>query len=129
MPDASNCTETIERGIGMENKIREAMSIMAQRGHAKYSRCDNEGRVCVAGALSLALSGRPIPIDVDTEQRLSLLNEVGAVALEQYPDRATQPDMWGQGHPAVAFNNHPDTTLVDMCNVMEKAAIRLDERV
>lgn len=112
------------------NYLREALEIMAKRGHAQYTRCNAEGKVCVDSALTLAIAGQVNPESVeDSDLASSLLDEIGTVALEQYPERAGIPDMWGQSHPAVAMNNHPDTTLDDMCRVIEKAAIRHDEVV
>lgn len=39
---------------------------------------------------------------------------------EQFPGRA---------HGPVDFNDHPDTTFEDVCQVLEKAAVRWDEQI
>jgi hypothetical protein len=57
------------------------------------------------------------------------------VIAEQFPDRLsrTYDDMyWDGNRPLLTisrFNDHPDTTFVDVEAVVEKAHLRLSERV
>lgn len=52
------------------------------------------------------------------------------VANEQYPERTRDPYGVTSGDPSFAsFNDHPSTTEDDVIAVMEKAAVRWDERV
>ena len=118
------------------NLIRDAISVVTERGMAKGTTLDDSGRMCVGGALSFALTGdhnegwvHSLAHDTDNAWGQAM-RTVGDVAKEQYPERINEP-LFGSNcwHDAQSFNNHRDTTPLELVTVMEKAAVRLDELV
>lgn len=84
----------------MTNTIREAIRVLSRAGWTKDAFTDASGRHCIQGALY----------------------EVYVVIETQFPERTG-------GVGVSRFNDHPDTTVDDVVQVMEKAAVRKDERV
>ena len=110
----------------MTNTIREAIRVLSRAGWAKDAFTDASGRHCIQGALYEAyglcpFDGRQIalPLTSAMADDVRLVNEVISA---QFPERTG-------GVGVSRFNDHPDTTMDDVVSVMEKAAIRKDERV
>lgn len=110
----------------MTNTIREALRVLARGGWTKDTFADEAGRHCLQGALfeahgwsplSRRGTGRALAGELAADVRL--VNEVIAA---QFPER-----FGGVG--ASRFNDHPDTVLDDVVAVMEKAAVRKEERL
>lgn len=110
----------------MINTIRKAIEVLAGSGWAKGTFCDDERRHCIQGALYevhglLALDDRPMTGAL-TPEMANDVALVNGVIEAQYPERF--------GAAGVArFNDHPETTIDDVITVLEKAAIRKDERI
>lgn len=86
---------------------------------------DGRGNYCAAGHWLKAIGYTDKQMDFaepetdeDTNAMCALLNKV---AIELFPDRGFQF--------IAEVNDHPDTTEEDMVTVLEKAAVRWDERV
>jgi hypothetical protein len=110
------------------NVIREAIVVLAERGHCKRYLEDEKGRVCLWGAVGVAAHGNTHQICSGNEWQPFL----DSVAEEQYPERVSDQtvETWSFYVPSSTnFNNHPDTTVDEVVRVMEKAAIRWDEQV
>jgi len=110
----------------MTNTIREAIKVLSRTGWAKDAFTDAAGRHCIQGALYEAHGLRPfdgrqiaVPLTCEMADDVRLVNEVIAA---QFPERTG-------GVGVSRFNDHPDTTVEDVVRVMEKAAVRMDERV
>lgn len=109
----------------MANRIREAIEVLARRGWTQGAFTDDTGRHCLQGALYEAHGCQPrqhgkltnTSTDPDLAADLRLVNETIA---SEYPERV--------GAVGVSrFNDHPDTTIVDVVRVLEKSAVRRDE--
>lgn len=110
----------------MTNTIREAIRVLSRTGWTKDTFTDESGRHCLQGALYEAHGicavddrqvGRPVTGELAGDLRL-----VNEVIREQFPERTG-------GVGASQFNDHRHTTVDDVIAVMEKAAVRKDERV
>lgn len=109
----------------MSNRIRAALEILARRGWTQRTFTDETGRHCIQGALYEAHCVEPERYErVWRPLSASLLADVGLVneVIEtEYPERV--------GAVGVSqFNDHPETTIDDVVRVLEKAAVRRDER-
>jgi hypothetical protein len=111
----------------MANRIREAIEVLARRGWTQGAFTDDTGRHCLQGALYEAHGCQPrqhgkltgTSADPDLTADLRLLNETIAA---EYPERV--------GAVGVSrFNDHPETTIDDVVRVLEKTAVRRDEKV
>ncbi len=111
----------------MANRIREAIEVLARRGWTQGAFTDDTGRHCLQGALYEAHGCQPrqhgqltnTSTDPDLAADLRLVNETIA---SEYPERV--------GAVGVSrFNDHPDTTIVDVVRVLEKSAVRRDESI
>ena len=101
----------------MTNLIRKAVERLPGHWH-KGGLQDHKGNFCGVGHLWQVGELADYTV-VDECQNL-----MNMTAGELFPDRA------GKVIPAFAtFNDHPDTTEDEVIAVMEKAAIRWDERV
>lgn len=110
----------------MANRIRDAIELLARKGWTQGTFTDEAGRHCLQGALYEAYGcqprvpgrlGRNLPGDLADDVRL--VNETIAT---EYPERV--------GAVGVSrFNDHPETTIDDVVRVLEKSALRRDERV
>ncbi len=110
----------------MTNTIREAIRVLSRTGWTKDAFTDDSGRHCLQGALYeayglCALDSRGVGVRLSRElaEDVRLVNDVIEA---QFPER------FG-GIGVSRFNDHPDTTIEDVVRVMEKAAVRKDERV
>ena len=110
----------------MTNTIREAIRVLSRAGWTQDAFTDEAGRHCLQGALYEAYGQRPfdarqrnVRLSPEMADDVRLVNEVIEA---QYPERTG-------GVGVSRFNDHPDTTLEDVVKVMEKAAVRKDERV
>jgi hypothetical protein len=110
----------------MTNTIREAIRVLSRTGWTKDAFTDGGRRHCLQGALYEAYGQCPFDsrqlntrLSAEMADDVRLVNEVIEA---QYPERTG-------GVGVSRFNDHPDTTLEDVVLVMEKAALRKDERV
>ena len=110
----------------MTNTIREAIRVLSRAGWTKDSFVDQGGRHCLQGALYESHGLRPfdgrqlgVPRSPALADDVRLVNEV---VEDQFPERVG-------GVGVSSFNDHPQTTLEDVIHVMEKAAVRKDERI
>ena len=80
---------------------------------------DDNGNFCGIGHILYAT-----PYEGSADNAINLMSEV---AKEQYSERI-DPD---NRHTCkfAQFNDHPDTTEAEVIAVMEKASVRLDERI
>lgn len=94
-----------------------ALSRIASHGWVKFvSASDGEdGPMCLGGVLTYVLTGavgfnsQQIPVYIKTAQ----------IICDQFPDRVTHP-FANIDTLIVNFNDHPNTTLADVCAVLEK---------
>ncbi|HSH62396.1 MAG TPA: hypothetical protein VK988_22650 [Acidimicrobiales bacterium] len=110
----------------MTNTIREALRVLSRAGWTKDAFSDESGRHCLQGALYESYGLRPFdgrnvgqPLTAEMADDVRLVNEVIEA---EFPERTG-------GVGVSRFNDHPQTTLEDVVRVMEKAAVRKDERV
>ncbi len=110
----------------MTNTIREAIRVIAEVGWTKDAFADEQGRHCLQGALYEAHGLCPfdqrqvgVPVRGEMASDLRLVNEV---VTAQFPERAASIGV-------SRFNDHPDTTLEEVIQVLEKAALCRDERI
>ncbi len=110
----------------MTNTIREAIRVLSRAGWTKDAFTDPSGRHCIQGALYETYGLQPfdgrqvgVPLTGEMADDVRLVNEVIEA---QFPERTG-------GVGVSRFNDHPDTTMEDVVRVMEKAAVRKDERV
>ncbi len=110
----------------MTNTIREAIRVLSRAGWTKDAFTDASGRHCIQGALYethglCPFDGRQValPLTRAMADDVRLVNEV---IQDQFPERTG-------GVGVSRFNDHPETSLDDVVRVMEKAAVRKDERV
>ena len=104
------------------NQIHQAAELIRRRGHVKGSYQTDKG-FCAVGALNF-VGVREI---VSSGQQSHDGDVVADVIREQYPDRVNLPCRTGFA-AIVRFNDHEDTTQDEVVAVLEKAAIKLDER-
>lgn len=108
----------------MANRIREAIELLASRGWTQGHFTDDHGAHCLQGALYEAYGCAPRQagslghtLTGDLAADIRLVNETIAA---EYPERV--------GAVGISrFNDHPETTIVDVVRVLEKSAIRRDE--
>lgn len=91
------------------------LDVLRRDGWCKDSLHDDKGQHCMLGAFGVAY-GR---IDAEWLAAFSACNDIIG---EQFPERSEFPCV-------VFFNDHPATTFADVEMVLEKAQLRLDERV
>lgn len=110
------------------NPIREAASRLAGHWH-KGSSGDGEGNFCGLGHLDNVLYSMTanMPTNQWVQQSHEMYTLLTQVAREQFPDRINGYDKFGGTFPD--FNDHPATTEAEVVAVMEKAAVKWDERV
>ena len=110
----------------MTNTLREAIRVLSRAGWTKDAFTDGGGRHCLQGALYEAYGQCPfdsgqlnVRLSPEMAEDVRLVNEVIEA---QFTER------YG-GVGISRFNDHPDTTWEDVVLVMEKAALRKDERI
>jgi hypothetical protein len=67
--------------------LRKAANIMKKKGHAKHELEDKQGRVCLLGAINMALFGRPASFG--DKRSDSLLSHVAAYLSRKLGKRVT----------------------------------------
>lgn len=91
--------------------LLNAAGVLRERGLAKFTQEDKEGRVCLHGAISIAAYGKPCrhgEIECKaSEAVVSLLRSRGVT----YVDSG-----------AAAWNNKPERTIDEVIEVLESAA-------
>ena len=101
------------------NIIRTALSTVPGNW-CKFQLTNSEGKHCGIGHVIMAYD----PMVHGNLGSHDAVVEMVKVAKEQYPERLSED------YPVYTdFNDHPDTTEADVIAVMEKAAVRLDERL
>lgn len=105
------------------NPIREAAKRL--RGAWYQGDMENEDGTACCGLGWVARVERSMGLDI--MDKIETGDLMDTVAFEQYPDRAIDDN--GDLRYFAAFNDHPDTTEDEVIAVMEKAAVRWDERV
>ncbi len=108
-----------------KNYIREAAKHLPGRWMKGYS-ADDRGNFCGIGWV-----GEVVTKDHGTSVACwPLFDVMDKIAVEQYPDRVTEP---GDSHTGIRlfaqFNDHPETTKDEVVAVMEKAAVAWEEKV
>lgn len=82
--------------------------------------------MCLVGALAEFLYHGDTA--ADTVNRDATAKAMAAIITEQYPDRISSVDVaYGAGNKIIDFNDHPDTTWMDVDRVLEKLAVKLEE--
>ena len=124
------------------NLVRQAMKVVATRGHAKFTSQDELGQCCVSGAVAQVHFGDPwgwrqhyrvgwssddYTQDPKVAPMIEALRIIGDVAEEQFPERTQAGG--SRTDKAIVFNNDFRTTKEDVLLVMDKAAVRLDEAI
>jgi hypothetical protein len=104
------------------NKIDAMLSQLREYGWTKEEYFGDDGTCCILGA-------HKNQVQIGNESGYS--NLVGAVILEQYPDRLDiAPHLGATTWVYIPeFNDHEDTTFADVELVLEKASLRLEEEV
>lgn len=101
----------------------EAARLLSEHGHCKYELEDSQGRLCYAGAVFRALSGRrdtmPGIAEIVADRALSTI--VSNVASGILSERG-----WGD-HGPIRYNNAPGTTGEDIILLLKQAAHLLEE--
>jgi hypothetical protein len=109
-----------------------AADIMAERGHCKNALTDEEGRLCLEGALRVATGYtlEPIPFPCSSEEKESFDNwslllwrpVAGAARDLLHLDDSTRTCCSVSG-----YNDHPDTTKEDVVLLLKRAGKKLEE--
>ncbi len=94
-----------------QNLLRAAQ-IVRQRGLAKYTQEDRVGRVCVHGAISIALTGK-IHCEEDCAERIALYRYLRSKGV---PEGITLMD------DSAHWNNQEERTAADVIEALEGAA-------
>ncbi len=110
----------------MTNTIREAIRVLSRAGWTKDAFTDSSGRHCLQGALYEShglrpFDGRHMGLALTSEMADDVRLVIEVIGTE-FPERTG-------GVGVSSFNDHPETTMEDVVRVMEKAAVRKDERV
>ncbi len=113
------------------NMAWQIVEIWPKVGLAKNA-LSRDGAMCALGVANYVTHGTPYGVNAhwsssQESDRLDVLREMSWVAVEQFPERTDRGNIVVAN--LVDVNNHPDTTLLDMVTIAEKAAVRLDERV
>ena len=119
------------------NQFDKAKEYIRLYGHTKngfYGRSSGSRDIenppaCLFGAVAKANNLEEEYGKVLTSPAAKILSKV---ASEQFPDRIDEdiPSRFLNEHrPAVAFNDHPDTTPQDIFLVLEKASVMEEEHV
>lgn len=90
--------------------LLDAASILEQRGHTKRRLCDDEGRVCLIGALNVAASGHHL--------RASPARSAAIAALARHLGFFKSD----AGPTLVGWNNSDERTIHDVTAAMREAA-------
>ena len=102
------------------NPYDAAADLLVERGWIKGQAEDNEGHLCMIGAMMHALNGALSRAGMYWSQQLDIPTRIIA---EQFPDRTRTTSLSPTSH----FNDHPDTTLEDVLLVLDKSGRKYDE--
>jgi len=92
--------------------LNRAAEVMMERGHTKGKFVDDEGRVCLMGALNTARTGSPKIISRDIAA-----------------DRILCRVIWGMSNTSIAhWNDRPSTTEAMAIGALYKAALLAKEQ-
>lgn len=94
------------------NDFDKALEIIRERGMCKNMLRDEEDRVCIYGALSLAVYSDKECYPLCVAAR----NHLDKTAYSLFPDRSLHCK------DAAAINDHPDTTLEDIELILKHAS-------
>jgi len=110
---------------------RKAAEIAAERGHCKYALEDDEGHVCLSGALYLAVCGDsrrvwwPPPVRDDTRVTVERLLAAAAQILAARRGAEFREETWFRESP-IDWNNLPGTSGEDVVLLLKQAAELLE---
>jgi hypothetical protein len=90
-----------------------AAGIMRRRGLAKWEQMDQRGRVCVQGAISLALTGEVDKEPIGCAETLALYRYLRSIGV---PEGITLPG------GSARWNNQHERTVDDVIEALEGAA-------
>jgi hypothetical protein len=93
-----------------------AAEIMSERGHCKNALTDEEGRVCLIGALEAVTHG-------NSGDYFRVLETANAILRERGEDSFLSP---GNPFLSIFYNNHPDTTGEDVILLLKAAGKELE---
>lgn len=107
------------------DQVRVAAADIREKGHCKGRLQDDQGRLCMSGALRgqgqvLLVSQDLIP--GQGQDAITLYGCLQDVIREQFPERVASWQHWN----IVMFNDHADTTAEEVISVLEKAAARIE---
>lgn len=108
---------------------RKAATIMSERGHCKHTLEDEEGRVCYAGAIAIAINGRSRWQGTPEEGVLyvAVNDEAQKILIERgYETDYSYIGSFIQRDP-VAFNNDERITGEDVISLLKETAEKLEE--
>lgn len=104
------------------NVFDQAHGVIHDRGMCKFELEDNDGHVCLNGALNVAFTGSATCWGVMAEQRAERAH-LCRVAHGLFPDR-----ILNHYQEPSHVNNHPDTTQEDVELILKHAAYEWDEQ-
>lgn len=93
-----------------------ALKIIDEHGWIKGQIVNMEGNRCLMGACELACNFLQVDFQVDFQDTLNYLSDV---AQQHYPERIPNDKWYNCSVPK--FNDHADTTLDDVRNLVGKA--------
>lgn len=117
------------------NKAEQCKAYIREKGWAKSSMQQPDGKVCMLGAVICSEVEDLMSAEANevwTRHVNGVIKILGDIAEEQFPERTKILDATKDLYSHIrvsAFNDHPDTTLEDVETVFEKASVRLDELV
>jgi hypothetical protein len=127
--------------MSLSQAAYRAAEIAAERGHCKFTEQDEEGHVCLAGAVNLAISGQPkLPLTGPLrDQQFDILRAAGKALLARgycegmllyYSGSSylTEPEC-KDGTPvpyAIYWNNLKDITGEDVVLLLKEAGTLLE---
>jgi hypothetical protein len=95
--------------------LRKAAAIIEERGHAKGKLFDSKGRVCLAGAINSAISGKPSYFGT-AGRTIDLLERVG-----RYLARKTKKERLRDFSEVVLWNDRARTTAAQVVEALRKS--------
>lgn len=102
--------------------LRRAADEIRRRGLTKGRQCDVDGRVCLHGAIAVAVGGRMDRkngyVSRDSYQQQALYREAGAVALHYLNTHLKADQLFG----CAEWNNAPERTAAEVIAALEGAA-------
>jgi hypothetical protein len=115
--------------IDVKDTAQKVIDLLNERGWTQYRLQDNDGRLCVFGAVNMVLTGHytwPGSRSGDMAGVLEFADALGPIVVRNFPERVPSsrlylysPQEWGQGR-VVTFNNSPATSKEDVIGVLQE---------